>query len=155
MKNLNIGARLALGFAAVLCLLIAVSVFAIVRMNSASVMTDNLVSDQVYNERLLAEWRQVVEVNAARTTAAYLAVDPAEQATVEAEMKKASAYATETQNKLTAALNEPERTTSANRAKRFRSSIVKCSLTKLSQSTDLRGRGVLRIVAARSSLLQF
>ncbi|MDB5963152.1 MAG: rane protein, partial [Massilia sp.] len=107
MKNLNIGARLALGFAAVLILLIAVSVFAISRMQSASALTDNLVSDQVRNERMIAEWQQVVEVNAARTTGAYLAVDPADQAAVDAQMKASSARATEIQNKLTEVLDQP------------------------------------------------
>ncbi len=107
MKNLNIGARLALGFAAVLLLLIAVSGFAIVRMQKASAMTDQLVVDQVHNERMIAEWQQGVEVNAARTTSAYLAVDPADQAEVEAQMKKSSAHISDIQNKLVELLNEP------------------------------------------------
>jgi methyl-accepting chemotaxis protein len=107
MKNLNIGVRLALGFAAVLILLVAVSVFALTRMQSASAMTDDLVSDQVRNERLIDEWQQVVEVNAARTTAAYLAPDQSEQSAVEGQMKASSARATEIQNKLTEVLVQP------------------------------------------------
>ncbi len=107
MKNLNIGVRLALGFAAVLILLVAVSVFALTRMQSASSMTDDLVRDQVRNERLIDEWHQVVEVNAARTTSAYLAVDAADQAAVEGQMKASSARATEIQNKLTEVLDQP------------------------------------------------
>ena len=107
MKNLNIGARLALGFAAVLILLVVVSVFAILRMQHASDATELLVKDQVANERLLVEWQQVVEVNAARTSTAYLAVDPADQAAVEAQMKKSSGRATEIQDKLTALLDDP------------------------------------------------
>ncbi|WP_426190790.1 methyl-accepting chemotaxis protein [Massilia sp. DWR3-1-1] len=107
MKNLNIGARLALGFAAVLVLLVAVSAFAISHMRTASKLTDGLVQDQVRNERLIDQWQLVVEVNAARTTAAYLAVDPADQATVEALMKVSSAHATEIQNKLTELLDQP------------------------------------------------
>ena len=107
MKNLNIGARLALGFAAVLILLVAVSAFAISRMQAASGLTDALVQDQVRNERLISEWQQVVEVNAARTTSAYLAGDPADQAGVETQMKASSARATEIQNKLTEVLDQP------------------------------------------------
>ena len=107
MKNLNIGVRLALGFAAVLVLLVAVSGFALVRMHKASAMTERMVTDQVHNEQLIAEWHQGVEVNAARTTSAYLAVDPADQAEVEAQMKKSSGHITEIQNKLLQLLDEP------------------------------------------------
>ncbi|MFL6710949.1 MAG: methyl-accepting chemotaxis protein [Massilia sp.] len=107
MKNLNIGVRLSLGFAVVLVLLVAVSVFASLRMHSASIMTDDLVRDQVRNERLIDEWQQVVEVNAARSTAAYLAVEAADQASVEGQMKSSSARATEIQEKLKQVLDQP------------------------------------------------
>jgi methyl-accepting chemotaxis protein len=107
MKNLNISVRLSLGFGAVLALLIIVSTVSILRMQSSSRMTDDLVRDQVRNERLIDEWQQVVEVNAARTTGAYLAVDPADQAVVEGQMKKSSARATEIQTKLGEVLDQP------------------------------------------------
>ena len=105
MKNLKIGLRLSLGFAIVLTLLIGLSAYAIVRMEHASALTTDLVSDQVRNERLIDEWHQVVEVNAARTTTAYLASEPDDQMAVEAQMKASSARATEIQNKLTEVLD--------------------------------------------------
>ncbi|WP_426109806.1 methyl-accepting chemotaxis protein [Massilia sp. PWRC2] len=107
MKNLNIGLRLSLSFAAVLALLICVSIYAMVRMDHASALTGELVRDQVRNERLMNEWQQVVEVNAARTSTAYLAGDNEDQAAVEAQMKASSARATEVQNKLTEVLDQP------------------------------------------------
>jgi len=107
MKNLNIGVRLSLGFGVVLVLLVAVSIFASLRMHSSSTMTDDLVRDQVRNERLIDEWQQVVEVNAARSTAAYLAVEAADQASVEGQMKSSSARATEIQEKLKQVLDQP------------------------------------------------
>jgi methyl-accepting chemotaxis protein len=107
MKNLNIGSRLALGFAIVLSLLVALSAVAIWRMHSASAMTDYLIGERVRNERMIGEWAQVIHVNAARTTAAWLAVDPAEQKAVEDQMKQSSAHATEVQDKLVELLREP------------------------------------------------
>ncbi len=107
MKNLNIGTRLALGFAVVLSLLVALSAIAIWRMQAASVATDNLINEKVRNERLMDEWAQVIHVNAARTTGAWLAVDPADQKSIEDQMKKSSARATEVQDKLVELLQEP------------------------------------------------
>ncbi len=107
MKNFNIGMRLALGFGIVLSLLVALSAIAIWRMQSASAMTDHLIAEKVRNERLIDDWAQVIHVNAARTVAAWLAVDPAEQKQVEDQMKKSSARATEVQDKLVAVLQEP------------------------------------------------
>ena len=107
MKNLNIGTRLALGFAVVLSLLVALSTIAVWRMHSASEMTDDLINEKVRNERLIDEWHQVVEVNAARTTAAWLAVDPVEQKVVEDQMKSSSARATEVQNILVKEVQDP------------------------------------------------
>ncbi|MBC7455002.1 MAG: MCP four helix bundle domain-containing protein [Massilia sp.] len=107
MKNLNIGTRLALGFAVVLALLVAVSAIAVWRLQSASAMTGNLINEQVRNERLIDEWQRVIEVNAARTSTAWLATDAAEQRAVEAQMKRSSARATEVQNTLVDVLQEP------------------------------------------------
>ncbi len=70
MKNLKIGVRLGGGFAAVLLLLLSLTVVGIVQMQSASKETDALVNVKVRNERLIGEWTKVIEVNAARTAAA-------------------------------------------------------------------------------------
>jgi methyl-accepting chemotaxis protein len=107
MKNLNIGTRLALGFAIVLSLLVALCAIAMWRMQSASAMTDHLINDKVRNERLIDEWAQVIHVNAARTTAAWLSADPAAQKDIEDQMKASSARATEVQNKLVELFQEP------------------------------------------------
>ena len=107
MKNMNIGTRLAIGFAVVLSLLVALTAIAVWRMQSASAMTDELVDVKVRNERLIGEWRQVIEVNAARTTAAWLATDAADEEAIEAQMKASSARATQIQDQLVRVLQEP------------------------------------------------
>jgi methyl-accepting chemotaxis protein len=107
MKNLNIGIRLALGFAVVLLLLVAISATALWRMQSASASTEHLIETKVRNERLITEWAQVIHVNAARTTAAWLATDAADQKAVEDQMKASSARATVVQDTLVKLLQEP------------------------------------------------
>ena len=98
MKNLKIGVRLGGGFAAVLLLLTTLTVVGIVQMQSASQETDALVNVKVRNERLIAEWTKVIEVNAARTAAAWKVSDPEHQKQFEKEMAVSSSRATEIQN---------------------------------------------------------
>ena len=98
MKNLKIGVRLGGAFAAVLLLLTSLTVVGIVQMQSASKETDALVNVEVRNERLIAEWTKVIEVNAARTAAAWKVGDPEHQKQFEQEMAVSSARATEIQN---------------------------------------------------------
>ncbi|MED5594808.1 methyl-accepting chemotaxis protein [Janthinobacterium sp. P210006] len=98
MKNLKIGVRLGGGFAAVLLLLTTLTVVGIVQMQSASKETDALVNVKVRNERLIGEWTKVIEVNAARTAAAWKVSDPEHQKQFETEMAASSARATEIQN---------------------------------------------------------
>ncbi|GGE90942.1 hypothetical protein GCM10008020_39900 [Massilia psychrophila] len=104
---MNIGTRLAIGFAVVLSLLVALTAIAVWRMQSASAMTNELVDVKVRNERLIGEWQQVIEVNAARTTAAWLATDAADEKAIEAQMKASSARATQIQDQLVQVLQEP------------------------------------------------
>ncbi|MCC7696297.1 methyl-accepting chemotaxis protein [Janthinobacterium sp. EB271-G4-7A] len=98
MKNLKIGVRLGGGFAAVLLLLTSLTVVGIVQMQSASKETDALVNVKVRNERLIGEWTKVIEVNAARTAAAWKVSDPEHQKQFEQEMAVSSSRATEIQN---------------------------------------------------------
>jgi methyl-accepting chemotaxis protein len=98
MKNLKIGVRLGGGFAAVLALLTTLTVVGIVQMQHASQQTDALVNVKVRNERLIGEWAKVIEVNAARTAAAWKVSDPEHQKQFEKEMAASSARATEIQD---------------------------------------------------------
>ncbi|KAB8042433.1 methyl-accepting chemotaxis protein [Janthinobacterium aquaticum] len=109
MKNLKIGVRLGGGFAAVLLLLTSLTVVGIVQMQDASRETDALVNVKVRNERLIGEWAKVIEVNAARTAAAWKVSDAGHQKQFEQEMAVSSARATEIQNEIgKSELNEQE-----------------------------------------------
>ncbi|MES2740588.1 MAG: methyl-accepting chemotaxis protein [Pseudomonadota bacterium] len=107
MRNFNIGIRLGAGFAVVLLLLVAMTVVGLTRLSQASDMTTMLVNINVKHERLIAEWLKVVEVNAARSTAAWKVADPGEQKLFEQQMVKSSGRATEIQDLLGTLLTEP------------------------------------------------
>ena len=108
MKNLKIGVRLGLAFSVVLLLLTALTLVGIARMQSASAMTDALVHERVRIERMVTEWQKVVEVNAARTTAAWKVQDTGDQKDFEQQMAKSSGRATELQDALGGILQDPE-----------------------------------------------
>ena len=107
MKNLNIGMRLGIVFALLLLLMLAVTAIGVWRMQIASDMTNQMIKNRLPNERMVDEWFKVIEVNAARTTTAWRATDPAEQKEVEAAMKKSSARATEIQSQLATSITDP------------------------------------------------
>jgi methyl-accepting chemotaxis protein len=115
MKNLRIGMRLGLGFAAVLALLAVLTVVGVMRMQSASQMTEVLVTERVHKERLMAEWNKIIEVNAARASAAIMAPSAEEQKAIEDTMAGSSKRATEIQDELGKTL-EDQRSQSEHKA---------------------------------------
>jgi methyl-accepting chemotaxis protein len=104
VKNLKIGVRLGAGFAIVLALLLAVTITAVLRMQEAGDMTSRLVHVSVKNQRNVAEWGKLTEVNSAMLQTAYVSDDTAVVEKVEARMKEVSARATELQNEVEASL---------------------------------------------------
>jgi methyl-accepting chemotaxis protein len=104
VKNLKIGARLGIGFAIVLALLLAVTITALVRMQAAGDMTHRLVNTSIKNQRKLAEWSKYIELNSAMLQTVYVSNDPATIAAVEARMNELSAHSTELQNTIEASL---------------------------------------------------
>jgi methyl-accepting chemotaxis protein len=75
VKNLKIGARLGLGFAIVLALLLIMSATSLTRMEAAGDLTYRLVNTSVKNQRSVAEWRRNIEVNSAINDTVYHAAD--------------------------------------------------------------------------------
>ncbi len=108
MKNLKIGMRLGIAFAVVLMLLVLLTAIGIIRMQSASAKTGTLVAEHARIERMVAEWQKIVEVNAARTAAAWKVQDAADQKYFENLMSASSARATEIQDAMAALLPDQE-----------------------------------------------
>lgn len=106
MKNLSIAQRLTLGFALVLILLVALTAVGIWRMHVAAERTEHMIKTQVTQERAMAEWEKIVEVNAARTTTAFRLADPVLQKQTEDIMKGSSARATILQDQLVKSMSE-------------------------------------------------
>ena len=108
MKNLKIGTRLGFGFALILVLLTVMTIIGILRLSSASALTDHMIDVKIRDQRHIAEWTKIVEVNAARTLGAWMVADPADQKMIEAMMTKSSSRATEIQDKIGATIEEAE-----------------------------------------------
>ena len=100
MKNLKIGARLGIGFAIVLSLLLVLTITALVRMQSAGDLTYRLVNTSVKNQRSVAEWGRIIELSGARLETAYVAADIATVKEIAQRMKDASGRSTELQNEI-------------------------------------------------------
>jgi methyl-accepting chemotaxis protein len=107
MKNLKIGTRLGIGFAVVLLLLAVLTAIAVVRMQSAHEVTDRLINTSYKNQRLVAEWAKIIELNAGRTNAAWLVTDPAHQKTFEAQIASSSVRSAEVQDLIGKGIRNP------------------------------------------------
>ncbi|CAN7648283.1 methyl-accepting chemotaxis protein [Duganella sp. LjRoot269] len=108
MNNLKIGTRLAFGFSLILLLLTAMTIIGILRLSSASALTDRMINEKVREERLIAEWGKIIEVNAARTTGAWMVADPADQKKLEDMMAGSSGRATQIQDQIGAGIDDEE-----------------------------------------------
>ncbi|WP_312552928.1 methyl-accepting chemotaxis protein [Massilia sp.] len=104
MKNLKIGARLGIGFAIVLALLVALAVTALTRMQSAGDMTNRLVHTSIKNQRNVAEWGKHIEVNSAMSETAFVATDRALVLDIAERMKAVSARSTQLQQDIESSL---------------------------------------------------
>ena len=108
MNNLKIGTRLGVGFSLILLLLTTMTIIGIMRLSSASAMTDQMIDVRIRDQRLIAEWGKIIEVNAARTTGAWMVADPADQKTLEGLMAESSGRATKIQDQIGATITDEE-----------------------------------------------
>jgi methyl-accepting chemotaxis protein len=141
VKNLKIGARLGIGFAIVLALLLAVTITAIARMQAAGDLTDRLVNTSIKNQRHLAEWGKLIELNSAMLQTVYVSSDPAIIAAVEARMRDVSSRSTELQDIVEAALRNPDVKEQFNLVKARRGPYLnaRAALFKAKNDGDLEG----------------
>jgi methyl-accepting chemotaxis protein len=108
MNNLKIGTRLGVGFSLILLLLTTMTIIGIMRLSSASAMNDQMIDVRMRDQRLIAEWGKIIEVNAARTTGAWMVADPADQKTLEGLMAESSGRATKIQDQIGATITDEE-----------------------------------------------
>ncbi|HBI68149.1 MAG TPA: hypothetical protein DDZ22_03725, partial [Massilia sp.] len=120
MKNLKIGARLGIGFAIVLALLLALAVTALTRMQYAGDMTNRLVHTSIKNQRNVAEWGKLIEVNSAMIETAFATNDPAMVHAIAERMKAVSAHSNELQAEIEASVRNEEVKAQLTRVKEVR-----------------------------------
>ncbi|CDG84409.1 methyl-accepting chemotaxis protein [Janthinobacterium agaricidamnosum] len=107
MKNLKIGTRLGVGYAVVLLLLAALTVLGLMRMQAAGDLTSRLVNSSIKNQRLVAEWAKLIEVNVTRVEAMSKAADSADQQKFELQVEQALVRLGELQQQIGAGLINP------------------------------------------------
>src|SRR5471032_1882811 len=106
MNNLKIGTRLGFGFSLILLMLTAMTIIGILRLSSASALTDHMINEKIRSERLIAEWGKIMEVNAARPTGAWMVADPADQKKLKGMMAESSGRATKIQDQTGASIED-------------------------------------------------
>jgi len=104
VKNLKIGARLGIGFAIVLSLLLALTLLSLVRMESAGSQTERLVHTSMKNQRNVAEWTKLIELNSAMIETVFVTTDHAVIQDVSQRMTAASSRSNELQSSIESAL---------------------------------------------------
>ncbi|MNX19924.1 Methyl-accepting chemotaxis protein III [compost metagenome] len=107
MKNLNIGSRLGVGFAVVLLLLAALTITALVRMQTASDLTYRLINTSIKNQRMVAEWSKIIELNSVRGVASFEITDPVVRAKIEEDLKVDAERSSKLQDDIVASLLNP------------------------------------------------
>jgi methyl-accepting chemotaxis protein len=107
MKNLKIGTRLALSYAAVLILMAIVIVVTLGRMGDMKDATDRVVNTSMKNQRNVAEWAKIIEVNRALVEMAYRTPEPEQVKLIGERIAAGSVRSTELQQTIKAGLRNP------------------------------------------------
>ncbi|WP_075796031.1 methyl-accepting chemotaxis protein [Massilia putida] len=102
------GAVQVVGFSLVFALLLFLAIFSTVRMRASTHTTDYVLNDKLHNERLIAEWKNIIEVNVPRSIAAGKTDDPAMEKQFLTEMAEASSRATKIVEELNVRLADPQ-----------------------------------------------
>jgi methyl-accepting chemotaxis protein len=108
MKNLKIGTRLAISYAAVLVLMVILIVVAITRMSDINDATNRLVHTSMKNQRSVAEWAKIIEVNSTLVEMAYRTQDSDQVKIINERMAAASVRSSELQTQVKAGLRNPK-----------------------------------------------
>ena len=109
LEKMKIRSLLALGFGAVLSLMLVLVAVALSTTHTANEMTHALTRDGIRKSNLLQEWKAVIEVNAARTIAVAKATDPGTEQFFLDAVNKSSERANELQKLVEEAMaNDPE-----------------------------------------------
>ncbi|WP_420475151.1 methyl-accepting chemotaxis protein [Noviherbaspirillum sp. ST9] len=111
LESVRIGARLAIGFALLLTLIVSVAVMGIVRLQAAGALANEMSSKNMAAERIASAWLTEISVNSTRTVALAKSDDPDVQAFFQQQVEAANRRILDIQTQL-----EPLIDTDAGRA---------------------------------------
>ena len=106
MKNLRIGARLAIGFALVLILMTAITAIGVWRLQEVGSATEFMVKEALYRERLAEDWVAMTTANGVRTVALTKSTDADDQKFFQAQITDTSKKISEIQKNIDAMKKE-------------------------------------------------
>jgi methyl-accepting chemotaxis protein len=109
LTRISIGKRLALGFAVILALSVAITGIAIWRLHSVASATRAMMEVPLAKERLISDWSSKIDSAIRRTTAIARSSDPSLAAYFADEAKKSSAISAELQKKVEALIGDDEK----------------------------------------------
>ncbi|CAM3638700.1 methyl-accepting chemotaxis protein [Paracidovorax anthurii] len=108
LQNLSIGSRLAMAFAALILLTVAILAVGIWRLQSVAAQTDAMMARPLSKERLVSDWYRTIHTSVRRTTAVAKSADPSLATFFAEENAQASRMSSEQQKQLEALLESPE-----------------------------------------------
>ena len=100
LKNWKVATRLAVGFGAVLALLVIMSGIGFWRLEQTGVLVNRMLGESLAKERLVQEWHSLTRVNGARTVALIGGVGGKERSRIEQDVKGTSARISDIQKRL-------------------------------------------------------
>ena len=107
MNNVPVGRRLAFGFACVFVLLAVIVALSVIRMRQTSELTEQTLKEDLQTERIVSEWKSIIELNVPKTIAAAKATDPAVQQLFEASIAESTERAVKLQSEMQKRLTDP------------------------------------------------
>ncbi|SHM29487.1 methyl-accepting chemotaxis protein [Duganella sacchari] len=108
LSDMKVSNRLAIGFGATLCLLLAVAIASWMSIRQTAADTDALLAQQLRTERLVTAWRGIVETNVQRALAASKTSDPAAQKMFEDGIATSSRRAEDNQRQIVELLDDAQ-----------------------------------------------
>ncbi|MYN09953.1 methyl-accepting chemotaxis protein [Pseudoduganella aquatica] len=109
LSRISIGKRLALGFAVILALSVAITGVAIWRLHDVASATRAMMEVPLAKERLISDWSGKIDSAIRRTTAIARSSDPSLAAYFADESKKSSAISAELQKKVETLIDDDEK----------------------------------------------
>jgi len=108
LKNLRIGTRLGIGFAAMLVLMVFISVTGMLRLKNVGAATEDMVEGALVKERLVSDWSAELRASNVRAFAMVKATDENTEGYFKKELSAGIARVTPIQKKLEELLTSPE-----------------------------------------------